>query len=60
MPEPQLPLKPTAWHEVVLKQKYNDPRKLKNTLDSLYGNDNYKIKSGRYILQLPEPLDEVT
>ncbi|KAI1799226.1 hypothetical protein F4811DRAFT_544927 [Daldinia bambusicola] len=46
--------KNATWHEVVLRQKYNDPQKLKNSLDSMYGPDRYKVrvKSGRYILQL--------
>ncbi len=35
---------PVTWHVVVLRQKYNDPLKLKNTLDTLYGEGNYKVK----------------
>ncbi|KAI1465107.1 uncharacterized protein F4812DRAFT_132306 [Daldinia caldariorum] len=58
MPESQSQPQPQSqsetWHEVVLRQKYNDPLKLKNSLDSMYGQDRYKVrvKSGRYILQL--------
>ncbi|KAI1477293.1 hypothetical protein F4774DRAFT_389532 [Daldinia eschscholtzii] len=61
---PELPSQPQSktvtWHEVVLRQKYNDPLKLKNSLDSMYGQNKYKvrIKANRYILQLPEPPHE--
>ncbi|KAI1489255.1 hypothetical protein F5X96DRAFT_641605 [Biscogniauxia mediterranea] len=48
------------WHEVVLRQKYNDPRKLKESLDTMYGQGGYQVKTkaNRYILKLPVPLDE--
>ncbi|KAK4108503.1 hypothetical protein N656DRAFT_784001 [Canariomyces notabilis] len=44
----------------MLRQKYNDPRKLKQVLDKVYGSGNYlvKIMSERWILYLPEPLTE--
>ncbi|KAI1642504.1 uncharacterized protein F4817DRAFT_294798 [Daldinia loculata] len=60
MPEPQPPIETATWYEVVLKQKYNDPQKLKSSLDSMYGQGRYKvkIKASRYILQLPEPPHE--
>jgi hypothetical protein len=32
------------WHEVMLRQKYNDPRKLKQVLDKVYGSGNYLVK----------------
>jgi len=32
------------WHEVVLRQKYNDPRKLKESLDTMYGQGGYQVK----------------
>ncbi|KAK0725506.1 hypothetical protein B0H67DRAFT_570708 [Lasiosphaeris hirsuta] len=49
-----------GWHEEVMRQKYNDPRKLKDFLDKTYGSGNYlvKIRSNRWILCLPEPLQE--
>ncbi|KAI2778760.1 hypothetical protein F4815DRAFT_231384 [Daldinia loculata] len=61
MPEPQPPIETATWYEVVLKQKYNDPQKLKSSLDSMYGQGRYKvkIKASRYILQLPEPPQEL-
>ncbi|KAI1393170.1 uncharacterized protein F4822DRAFT_383740 [Hypoxylon trugodes] len=44
------------WHDIVLKTKYNDPLKLKSSLDSMYGKGKYRVKvrANRYILQLPE------
>ncbi|KAI1759184.1 hypothetical protein GGR53DRAFT_471605 [Hypoxylon sp. FL1150] len=61
MPNSQPPPQRAAWHEVVLRQKYNDPTRLKASLDSIYGPGRYivKIKANRYYLQLPEPLLEV-
>ncbi|KAI0012556.1 hypothetical protein F4779DRAFT_40547 [Xylariaceae sp. FL0662B] len=61
MPDPGSPLECGVWHETVLRQKYNDPMKLKNLLDNAYGQGRYnvKIKANRYILRLPEPLNEV-
>lgn len=49
-----------GWHDVILRQKYNNPTKLKNALDSMYGQGRYKvmIRANRYILQLPEPFVE--
>ena len=31
-------------HEVIMRQKYNDPRKLKAALDYKYGTGNYHVK----------------
>ncbi|KAI1105657.1 hypothetical protein F4804DRAFT_331080 [Jackrogersella minutella] len=60
MPDSELPSEKVEWHEVVLKQKYNDPLKLKKSLDGLYGQGKYKVrtKANRYILQLPEKIHE--
>ncbi|KAI0378688.1 hypothetical protein F5Y04DRAFT_143530 [Hypomontagnella monticulosa] len=57
MPDPRV----ASWHNVVLKQKYNDPLKLKATLDGIYGKGQYRVttRANRYILQLPEKLNEV-
>jgi hypothetical protein len=50
-----------GWHEQILRQKYNDPRRLKEYLDEAYGPGNYlvKTKSNRWILCLPEPMNQV-
>ncbi|KAK7224313.1 hypothetical protein V2G26_012316 [Clonostachys chloroleuca] len=47
-------------YEEVMRQKYNDPAKLRDLLDELYGRGNYsvKTKSSRWILRLPAPLKE--
>ncbi|KAK4175752.1 hypothetical protein QBC36DRAFT_330733 [Triangularia setosa] len=47
-------------YEHVMRQKYNDPRKLKSWLDAAYPSGNYavKIRDNRWILSLPEPLNE--
>jgi hypothetical protein len=49
-----------GWHEQILRQKYNDPRRLKEYLDEAYGPGNYlvKTKSNRWILCLPEPMNQ--
>ncbi|KAI2609182.1 hypothetical protein GGR54DRAFT_387613 [Hypoxylon sp. NC1633] len=49
------------YHEVVLRQKYNDPMKLKNSLDRRFGAGMYRVKTkaNRYILLLPYLLHEV-
>ncbi|KAI0600868.1 hypothetical protein F4775DRAFT_509151 [Biscogniauxia sp. FL1348] len=46
------PTRRADWHEVVLRQKYNDPRKLKESLDTMYGQGGYqvKIKANRHKL----------
>ena len=31
-------------HEVIMRQKYNDPRKLKAALDYAYVAGNYRVK----------------
>ncbi|KAH9908536.1 hypothetical protein F4778DRAFT_350697 [Xylariomycetidae sp. FL2044] len=51
---------PADLYEVVLRQKYNDPRKLKAILDDSYGFGKYrvKIRANRYILMLPQHLGE--
>lgn len=47
-------------YEVVLRQKYNDPLKLKKSLDEMYGKGKYMVtlRANRYILRLPEPLQD--
>ncbi|KAK4202403.1 hypothetical protein QBC40DRAFT_44056 [Triangularia verruculosa] len=49
-------------YEHVMRQKYNDPRKLKTWLDATYPLGNYavKVKDNRWILSLPEPLSDVS
>ncbi|KAK1657697.1 hypothetical protein BDP55DRAFT_421243 [Colletotrichum godetiae] len=44
--------------EEVMRSRYHDPGKLKKSLDSIYGQGNYKVKekANRYILILPKPL----
>ncbi|KAK3346875.1 hypothetical protein B0T25DRAFT_553072 [Lasiosphaeria hispida] len=50
----------SGWHEELMRQKYNDPRKLKDFLDKTYGFGNYlvKIRRNRWILCLPEQLKD--
>ncbi|KAI2470510.1 hypothetical protein F4781DRAFT_175311 [Annulohypoxylon bovei var. microspora] len=61
MPESKSPPGNVGWHEVVLRQKYNDQMKLKVALDEMYGQGKYgvKMRATRWILQLPEPIPEV-
>ncbi|OHE98216.1 hypothetical protein CORC01_06413 [Colletotrichum orchidophilum] len=44
--------------EEVLRARYHNSAKLKTSLDSIYGEGNYKVKerANRFILMLPEPL----
>ncbi|OTB02219.1 hypothetical protein M426DRAFT_322795 [Hypoxylon sp. CI-4A] len=60
MPDSKLLTGHAAWHEVILRQKYNDPLKLKDSLNNLYGEGRYKVKTraNRYILQVPEPMQQ--
>ncbi|CCF43530.1 hypothetical protein CH063_13205 [Colletotrichum higginsianum] len=45
-------------HEQLMRAKYLDQRKLKNSLDSIYGEGKYQVKerASRYILMLPTPM----
>ncbi|KAH7311522.1 hypothetical protein B0I35DRAFT_438242 [Stachybotrys elegans] len=53
-----MPGQTPPWFEQVMRQKYNDPVKLRDYLDETYGPDNYLVKtrSNRWILCLPAPL----
>ena len=33
-----------VWHEEVLRQKYNNPRKLVEVLNNMFGQGNYRVK----------------
>lgn len=48
----------TEGHEVVLRQRYNDPMKLKKVLDEMFGEGKYRVqtRSTRWILRVPEPM----
>jgi len=35
-----------AWHKEVMKQKYNDPDRLKCYLDTVYGPGNWRVEVG--------------
>lgn len=41
-----------------MRQRYNNPSKLKEILDQMFGPGKYRvtIQSERYILHLPQPL----
>ncbi|KAF2465718.1 uncharacterized protein BDR25DRAFT_294748 [Lindgomyces ingoldianus] len=47
-----------GWSEHVLRKKYRDPGKLKESLDAIYGSSQYRVivKADRWILVLPSPL----
>ncbi|KAK0614871.1 hypothetical protein B0T17DRAFT_619723 [Bombardia bombarda] len=56
---------PTGWSEYVLRKKYRDPLKLKESLNYIFGSDQYKlkltalpqqIKGDRWILSLSRPM----
>ncbi|KAI0892816.1 hypothetical protein F4806DRAFT_224186 [Annulohypoxylon nitens] len=51
----------TEGHEVVLRQRYNDPMKLKKVLDEMFGEGKYRVqtRSTRWILRVPEPMPKV-
>ncbi|KAI5860608.1 hypothetical protein GGS23DRAFT_599416 [Durotheca rogersii] len=61
MPSSQGSPEPATWHEILLRNKYNNPMKLKDVLDKMYGKGKYRIrsKSSNLVLLLPEPLKEV-
>ncbi|KAK1633230.1 hypothetical protein BDP81DRAFT_71241 [Colletotrichum phormii] len=44
--------------EEVMRARYHDSAKLKTSLDTIYGQGNYKVKerANRFILMLPRPL----
>ncbi|KAG7047264.1 hypothetical protein JMJ77_0010618 [Colletotrichum scovillei] len=46
--------------EEMMRARYHDSAKLKTSLDSIYGQGNYKVKerANRFILMLPKPLKE--
>jgi len=50
----------TKWFEQVLRMKYNDPLKLIDSLDRMFGTGNYilKTRSNRWILFLHNPLQQ--
>ncbi|KAK1458581.1 hypothetical protein CCUS01_09245 [Colletotrichum cuscutae] len=43
-----------------MRARYHDSAKLKTSLDSIYGQGNYKVKerANRFILMLPKPLEK--
>ncbi|KAK3387899.1 hypothetical protein B0H63DRAFT_471130 [Podospora didyma] len=49
-----------SWSENVLPKKYRDPLKLKETLNEIYGEGQYrvKIRGDRFIVALPRPMLE--
>ncbi|KAF4835463.1 hypothetical protein CGCSCA4_v012597 [Colletotrichum siamense] len=44
----------TDWHRETMRTKYHDPVKLKDTLNKMFGENNYKVRviNNRYILML--------
>jgi len=51
---------PIGWSEHVLRKKYTDPMKLKESLDDIYGEGKYRVmeKGGRWILGLSNPMSQ--
>ncbi|GAB1314606.1 hypothetical protein MFIFM68171_04816 [Madurella fahalii] len=52
-----------AWHKKVMKQKYNDPDKLKEYLDAVYGPGNWRVEvksNNRWMIGLTRPWQEVS
>ena len=53
MASTETPRSPSAlypgWSEHVLRKKYRDPRKLKESLDGIYGDEGYRVIVGREI-----------
>ncbi|KAF5526678.1 hypothetical protein CGCA056_v003907 [Colletotrichum aenigma] len=45
----------TDWHRETMRTKYHDPVKLKDTLNKMFGEKNYKVINNRYILMLSRP-----
>ncbi|KAK1752026.1 hypothetical protein QBC47DRAFT_416510 [Echria macrotheca] len=50
-----------AWHKKVMKQKYNDPDKLREYLDATYGPGNWRVEvksTNRWMIALTRPWKE--
>ncbi|KAI0126969.1 hypothetical protein BJ170DRAFT_630636 [Xylariales sp. AK1849] len=49
---------PPGWSDHMLRKKYRDPVKLKNYLDTVYGEGQYQIsiKKDRWIIALPKQM----
>ncbi|KAK3377250.1 hypothetical protein B0T24DRAFT_237276 [Lasiosphaeria ovina] len=50
-----------AWYKNVMKQKYNDPDKLKAYLDTVYGPGNWMVEvrsNNRWMISLTRPWQE--
>ncbi|KAI0880776.1 uncharacterized protein GGS22DRAFT_80021 [Annulohypoxylon maeteangense] len=58
MPNPKPSPAKEGGNEVLLRQRYNDPIKLKKVLDEMFGEGKYGVqtRSTRWILRLPEAM----